>query len=127
MLLVTPVRAVLAVLLLGVNMSSAISINPTLLHQRQESAALSMVSLLSTLQTVVNNASANSTGTALTNTYLTAIKTNAQALSSFSLLASAASQTSRAAIVCEISLLLFGANVVMPNNSTYTSSEQENW
>jgi hypothetical protein len=126
MLLLTRFSAVLAVLLLGVSVSSAASKIPTLLPPRQASTAISMATIVSDLQAVVT-ANTNTTNTAIASTYLAAIETHATTLTSSSLVASTASQASSAGLVCKLSQLLFGADVVTPNESTYTSKEQENW
>jgi hypothetical protein len=119
MLLMTPISTILAVLLLGVNVSPAASRTPT---PRQVSPAINTSTLVSDLLAVVSGAGTNST-----DTYLTAIGTNTDVLTSYSLQASGASQAARAALVCEASELLFGTSVITPNDPTYTSEEQEYW
>jgi hypothetical protein len=140
MLLVTPVTAVLAVLLLGVNVSLAASIAPSPLHPRSTSPTTSMTALVSDLLAVLTSANTNSTAnltrtttstsstdTSSTDTYQQAIETNINALNSYGQKASKASAAARAALVCQASELLFGTGVVTPQGSTYTSEEQENW
>lgn len=94
-----------------------------------------MTALVSDLLAVLISAGTNSTATlsqiinstSSTDTYQQAIETNTDALNSYCQQASAASAAARAALVCQASQLLFGTDAVTPQDSTYTSEEQENW